>query len=88
MVVVIVSLGFLLTYLVERITRDVVKVEEGNASLCHHLTIPLAVGVISALYLALRPLVARSEGNEDRSGTLLRYHPKEYTTSYCLFSSI
>ena len=71
MVVVIVSLGFLLTYLVERITRDVVKVEEGNASLSHYLTIPFAIGVISALYLALRPLIARSEGDEDRSGTLL-----------------
>ena len=48
--------------LVEEVARDVVYIDEFYARLLYHLAIPLAIGVIASLNLAIRPLVTGCEG--------------------------
>lgn len=49
-------------FLVEEVSGDVVDVDEADARLLHYLPIPAAIAVVATLYLAVRPLVARCEG--------------------------
>ena len=71
MVVVEVLHGLLLlaTLLVEEVGGDVVQVNELAARFLCHLPIPLAVGVVAALYLAILPFVARRQRDQNGRST-------------------
>ena len=71
-VVVEVLHGLLLfaTLLVEEVCRDVVEVNKFDTSIGNHFAIPLAIGVVAALNLAILPFVTRCQRYQNRCGTL------------------
>ena len=71
MIFLVIFFHFLLTYLIIRIGSDIVEVEERNFGLCHHLSVPLTIGIVATLHLAVWPLIARSQGNQNRMSALL-----------------
>ena len=70
--------GLFLTHLVECIGSDVVEVDEVHASLCHYFSIPLAIGVVASLHLAIWPFVARCEAHENWSASLFAHILDEF----------
>ena len=71
--VIFVCFLFAAAFLVEIIGSDIMHVYKLGIGLLSHLTIPFAVGIIAALYLAVFPSVARSERHYYRSGPLLSH---------------
>ena len=49
-------------FLIEEIAADIVYINKLDTRLFYHLAIPLAIGVITSLNLAIRPLVTGCEG--------------------------
>ena len=68
-VVVEVCLCLLLAHSVEAVGRDVVYIHQLYSRFPGHLAVPLAIGVVAALYPAARPLVARCERHKDGRGS-------------------
>ena len=50
-----------LALLLEEIGRDPMHIGKGDARLGHDLTLPLAVGIVTAFNLVARPLIARRQ---------------------------
>ena len=71
MVVVVVCLSLFPANPVEEVGRDIMHIHQFHSSFLHNLAIPLAIRVITTLYLSSRPFVAWCKRHENRCCTLL-----------------